>query len=726
MKSIKLNTIFFICLFIFILATSLTYLLVFTNNLNRLERYTLKHEAKNLGEVIDSVFVTDITTQASLLNRIFTKTELLAKILAQRVQKINSNFNDPTIINVDNKIKLKFNKHDNNYSYLDEESIEYYQGSKWGFACFYEDKSGKPVSKSILNQINTLANLKELLRAISLGDNDIDISGIVTKDLLLFYARDIKRNFDSFNSFAKKDGLPLLRKNNPNKPFWSKVYIGTSNILRITYVLPVYDSDKIKHGFVYLTLSYNKLTELLDKELSGQLYLKYPIIRIITDSNGNIVHLPYKYYDLLSIPKNSHSLRLKKGLAYNANLNSSTDPNIKKLLKIMRNKNYEYLQLKIKEKNYSVSFKNIPVNGWDIIVLAETDVLHHDIDETKREYKGIHRDMYKSFSIYFIIILFCGLIVSFFIFKKLFVKPIEILRSKVSSIGEGNFNIKIKNIGFIKEILGLAGTFNDLGIQLMNYTKRLKAEAREKQSIITELEVAAKLQESVLPRITDEFKREEFALYTKLIPAKEMSGDFFDFYYLNDETIAIVLADVSGKGLPAAFFMSMSRAYIKETCLSPVIITPAEVLNKINITLSKDNDECMFLTMYLVFYNFKTGKLIYSNAGHHEFITVDDNGVTETAGISQNTAIGIYEDSTYTNSELQLAENQIFAVYTDGITEAPDNDNNEFGTEKLVKIFENNFKKNLYELGGCIIDEVLDFQDGKKFDDITLVMLKRK
>ena len=334
--------------------------------------------------------------------------------------------------------------------------------------------------------------------------------------------------------------------------------------------------------------------------------------------------------------------------------------------------------------------------------------------------------MDKHFIFYFIAILLISIIIPIFIIKRLIVKPIESLRAKFGLLGKGKFNLRINSKTSIREVYDLANDFNTLSGQLETFTAKLKIEEGIRQAIKAEMNVAWELQASVLPKITAQFKKDEFELFAKLIPATSMSGDFYDFYYINDDTLAIVLADVSGKGLPAAFYMSMSKAIIKETCLKTKNINPAEILSTVNKKLSKENENCMFLTMYLIFYNVKSGKLTYSNAGHHEYLKVTEKGDVIPNGISNKTAIGIFETSEYENKEIYLNNNEIFAIYTDGIIEAPGKDEIEFGTKRTISLFEQNHDKNIDCLGNLIIDEVLSFQNGKKFDDITLVMIKRK
>jgi len=357
--------------------------------------------------------------------------------------------------------------------------------------------------------------------------------------------------------------------------------------------------------------------------------------------------------------------------------------------------------------------------------LMKTDELYKPLNITLEKFQTISNVIHRRYIINFLIILILGLIVSFLFFKYIFIKPIESLRNKVRILGSGNFDIKIKEAG-IREIYDLAKSFNNLGGQLKEYMENLAREIKGRQSIETELKIAGDLQESVLPKITDEFKRNEFELYANLIPAKEMSGDFFDFFFLNEDLLTIVVADVSGKGITAAFYMSMAKAIIKDKCYSSNSQGPAKILEKVNDILSCDNESMMFLTAYLIFYNIKTGELIYANAGHHEYITVDNTGKAISAGIANCTAIGIFEDVKYKNFKIQLDPEQVFAVYTDGITEAPDTENIEFGTDRLEDIFRNKYKLSLTDLGDTIIENVLEYQNKEKFDDITLLMLKRK
>jgi serine phosphatase RsbU (regulator of sigma subunit) len=725
MKSIKLNSLICICIFVILLTSSLIYFLAFTYNINKLQTYAVKSESKNNQEFINAVFVSDIDKQAAFLNRAFVRASTFAKSIASDVERI---INEKAI-SVNTEIKLKYDKNNKLYSYLDEDSIVSINGYDWGYICGWKTSEGsedKPVPENIQTQINNLTSLEPTLAAICINPNSISALSAEINDIFLIYTRNVKKYFYKKNIKNLEGSIfsEYYGEESLNEPHWSKAYSAPiGNDLLLPYRLPILDSNNKSIGTVTVVLSLNWLKKqkfddivLINQESEHQ------IITMLVDEQSNIIYLPNELYNLLSIPRDLHFSKLKADSFYLLNTNLSTDPDIRNLFEKILEKDHTLLSINIKGENYLMSDKIISTNGWNIVVLAKTDKLYKKINEIKSKYEIAYRNMYSSFITIFVIILLLGLLVSLFIFRRLFVKPIEMLQNKFYLLGVGQFDLRIKNKSIIQEINEFAGSFNNLGVQLKDYTSNLE----QKKAIETEMELAWSLQESVLPKITDKFKRKEYELYAKLIPATKMSGDFYDFFYINYETLAIILADVSGKGVPAAFFMSRSKTIIKEACLSTNKIDPAIILDKVNKNLYEDNEKCMFLTMYLLFYNIKTGKLIYSNAGHHEFIKIDKNGTTETGGVSRSTAIGIFDNSAYSNNEIQLEKNQIFAVYTDGIIEAPDKENKEFGTERTLKAFTDNYKKNLNELGDSIIEEVLEFQSGSKFDDITLVMLNRK
>ena len=289
-----------------------------------------------------------------------------------------------------------------------------------------------------------------------------------------------------------------------------------------------------------------------------------------------------------------------------------------------------------------------------------------------------------------------------------------------------------KQLRWISETVYLKGGYN-YGIVKDITEQQLEKQKREYEAKIkiaemkTELKIAAQLQESVLPKITKEFIRNEFELYAKLVPAKEMSGDFFDFFYIDKNTLIIVLADVMGKGITAAFYMSMAKAIIKNACYTSDPKNPGKILEEVNNILYSTLESQMFLTMYLVIYDIKKGIIKYSNAGHHGYIKSDNNGIFDINGQAHNIFAGFFDNVKYDYSEVQLNPGEIFVLFTDGIPDAENDKNETYGIKKLIKNLNHTYHSelDLRKFGNTIIQNTLSFQGKRKFDDITLVMLKR-
>ncbi|HJO93953.1 MAG TPA: SpoIIE family protein phosphatase [Victivallales bacterium] len=460
--------------------------------------------------------------------------------------------------------------------------------------------------------------------------------------------------------------------------------------------------------------------------VSGNEYKKYDIIKLFISDVGNTLYLPIKTAKLLSLPFKNKPMPMDSESIYNMNLLNSTNPIVKALGRYLMENDSGTMHVNLKGVDYLVIFYSLPANKWNITLLVKYSSLYKPLHKIKYIFNKISNNLFIYFIVSFSVLLIVGLFLSFIFFKRLFIIPVERLRNNVQLLGRGKFKIKIKE-GGTREIFDLTQSFNNLGLQLEEFTNNLKEEVKARQSIETELKIAGEIQESVLPDITNEFIRGEFELYAKLIAAKEMSGDFYDFFFITKNELAIVLADVSGKGITAAFFMSMSKAIIKERCLKiKSDLNPGIILDYVNKTLCRDNDSSMFLTMYLGFYNIETGELKYANAGHHEFIHIDSDGNTEATGIHNNMAIGLHCEAEYMNAVLQIEHNSSVVFFTDGITEAPDTDNNEYGNKNLEKVLTKNHKLEVTELGDAVINDVLEYQNGDKFDDITLLILKRK
>ena len=245
---------------------------------------------------------------------------------------------------------------------------------------------------------------------------------------------------------------------------------------------------------------------------------------------------------------------------------------------------------------------------------------------------------------------------------------------------------------------------------------RAKVEATE-----ADLRVGTEIQTGSLP--TDFPDRPEFEMYASMDPAKEVGGDFYDFFMIDDDHFAIVIADVSGKGVPAALFMMSSKIYINDH--ATIGGSPAEILERVNKLVCANNKAHMFVTVWLGILEISTGKLISSSAGH-EYPMINVNGKYEILKDKHGLAVGAMEMSRYVDTEIQLKKGDSIFVYTDGVAEATDANNELFGTDRTVEAL-NSIPKGASQkevLAGVRAAVDAFVKEAPQFDDLTMVGLK--
>ncbi|MCK5852413.1 SpoIIE family protein phosphatase [bacterium] len=322
----------------------------------------------------------------------------------------------------------------------------------------------------------------------------------------------------------------------------------------------------------------------------------------------------------------------------------------------------------------------------------------------------------------FLLLSIIGVIVGLW-FARTISSPIRDLSKAVQKIANGDFSIKVKQKG-PPEIVRLAASFNTLGDELTDYMDNLKKEVAVRETYQREIDIAREIQQSLLPRIFPPFpEHNEFSLYAGVQPAKEVAGDFFDFFFSDEDTLTLIIGDVSGKSVPAAFFMAVSRTLLRTVCGHGMDLDKA--IEYANNILCEDNDTCMFVTLFVANFNVKTGEVIYCNAGHHEACNLISNDDVEQFGISGSPALGAIPNVAFNTGTYKLETGNKLVLYTDGVTEAHSPDKELFGEERLFEILKREADKSPEELYDIIIKELNDFQAGENFDDVTLLILER-
>lgn len=302
--------------------------------------------------------------------------------------------------------------------------------------------------------------------------------------------------------------------------------------------------------------------------------------------------------------------------------------------------------------------------------------------------------------------------------------PIRRLVQFAKELATGNLDVQMKDIEGEDEIHELAKVFNKMVADLKQYIKDLTAATKAKEAIESELRIARQIQESLLPRIFPPFPdRKEFDLFAKNIPAKEVAGDFYDFFFIDEDKLALIIADVSGKGTPAALFMAVTRTLMKIACQKGV--SPAEALEKANVILSEDNDACMFTTLFLAIYDVNTGRFACANAGHNPPIILSQNGDYRILESFKNIILGINPEHNYKESEAHLDVGESLVLYTDGVTEAIAPDNSLYGEERFIERLIANASDSIETIVQEVVEALGTFQDGNQADDITMLLLRR-
>ena len=350
------------------------------------------------------------------------------------------------------------------------------------------------------------------------------------------------------------------------------------------------------------------------------------------------------------------------------------------------------------------------------IAMADFDV--NEISQTFAQAVG-------QVSLYLVLLMAIYVFIFYWYTKAKIVRPIRELTEATENITENIENddeVRL-DIHTGDELEILADSFQKMGTELKEYiSDNLKITA-EKERIGTELSMAARIQESMLPLEFPAFPdRDEFDLYAVMDPAKEVGGDFYDFFMIDDDHLGLVMADVSGKGVPASLFMMISKTILQEKAMNEV--STAKILADTNEAICRNNKEMMFVTVWIGILELSTGRLKAANAGHEFPVIRQPGGKYEFFEDPHGFVIGGMEGSPYTEYELNLEPGARLFVFTDGVPEAMDPDDNLFGPERLLDALNTDPDAEPEQLLKNVRASVDAFvKDAAQFDDLTMLGL---
>ena len=377
-----------------------------------------------------------------------------------------------------------------------------------------------------------------------------------------------------------------------------------------------------------------------------------------------------------------------------------------------------------------VAYAPLETVGWSFLTIISSEEVNQPTEElvsmlkeSTEETVTASYNQIRFMIIMFIVIIFLLSVVALILSRRasrMLVRQVSLLTTKVSEIKGDNLDfVWEEDTG--DEIQVLAESFGSLTERMKQYIRDITEITKEKERIGAELNVATRIQASMLPADFNEFDGlGHFTLFASMDPAKEVGGDFYDFFLVDGEHIALVMADVSGKGVPAALFMVRAMTAIRTRALMGG--GPSDILSDVNDQLCVGNEEELFVTVWLAILNFKTGEGLAANAGHEHPALCHEGGAYELVKYRHGAAVATMEGLPFREHEFRLEPGDTVFVYTDGVTEATDANNELFGEERLVTALNTEpgaSPEKLLPIVRAGIDTFVG--EAPQFDDITMM-----
>ncbi len=386
-------------------------------------------------------------------------------------------------------------------------------------------------------------------------------------------------------------------------------------------------------------------------------------------------------------------------------------------------------------KDYYMAGSPMSTIGWAVVSFIEKDITEQPTNMMIAEYDRINDDATGKFEsglqnsknttlVMIAVILVMGIVGALVVANRI-VKPIEKMTKRMDSISGSDQAFEMEDdYRTGDEVEMLAQSLADLSTKTRQYVTQITKITAEKERIGAELELATKIQADMLPNLFPAFpERPEFDIYATMTPAKEVGGDFYDFFLIDDDHLGMVMADVSGKGVPAALFMMMSKILVNNYAMMDG--HPAKVLEKVNAQICKNNDEEMFVTVWFGVLEISTGKVTAANAGHEYPIIKKADGGFELFKDKHGFVIGGMDGMRYKEYEFRLEKGGTLFLYTDGVAEATNANNELFGTDRMLEALNKDSEASPKELLTNMKTAVDEFVgEAPQFDDLTMLGVK--
>jgi len=379
----------------------------------------------------------------------------------------------------------------------------------------------------------------------------------------------------------------------------------------------------------------------------------------------------------------------------------------------------------------------IPECGWNLVVCQPEKLAMKSIqdmekmlaDEQQTAQTAFEHRIYTSIPVYtgiLISILILILVLGYFLAKQL-TRPISTLMKNAHIIGSGHLNNKI-SLHTGDELEQLANTINQMADDLTRYIQNLNQAAGERQRVESELRTAAAIQSAMLPKPIS--GRQDIDICAVMRPAREVGGDLYDFVFIDPTHLFFAIGDVSGKGIPASLFMATAKTLMHGFARNA--LSPSEILQQTNNYLEEENKNCMFITVFCGLLDCVTGEMVCCNAGHNPPVYLKPDGSSSLLRLPSGFPLGPFHQESpafYTEEHYQLKPGETLVLYTDGITEALNPQNEIFGSKRLEQALSTvpPDKNPLSKIMDSLLNILHEYTgNAKQSDDLTVLMIQYK
>ena len=570
------------------------------------------------------------------------------------------------------------------------------------------DANLKTLLQTWLQQSPELFGIAAAFPPVAGSNHDIDNRKTNTNELN-FYSRYYIRSYDRIKNipinydyrFHDWYQIPQVL----GQAIWSEPYFCESGgIVMSSYSYPFYrgkDGHQKFGGIVCIDLSLNWLRNVVSSLKIGETGYAFLITR-----NGTFVTHPD-----LDLVMNETIFSVAE--AHN-------NPRIREIGRSMiaGKKGFTAFTSLTNNKKYWMVYTPLPANGWSLGVLFPQNELMADIHALTKVMLGL------GIGGFFLIMLTILLI------SRKITKPLSALAKSADQIASGDLETTIpkpKTLESNDEVDRLGLSFAEMQRSLKEYIKNLTETTAAKERIESELNIASEIQMGILPKIfPPPFPtRPEFDLYATMRPAREVGGDLYDFFMIDDQHLCFTVGDVSGKGVPAALFMAITQTLIKTQAKAQSSHSCAVTLEQVNNDLAKPS--MMFVTLFIGIFNIITGTLEYCNGGHNPpyLLAPDQSKTVQPLETTDGVALGIMEDFSFSTKSMTLAPGEALFVFTDGVTEAMNNLDELFTEPRLEENLAQITKDSVTQIADQIMLEIDNFSSGiPQTDDITMLVLR--